>query len=154
MATVIRSNPAATALRGLDGRNPMGALAAMGAQAVFFGDDNPPNLWWTNDHALHAMADAGVEEIAERAMARFAESIAGPALSPDKSLKGASALKFQNREDTRKYLPTRATRASGTPPSRPHWFARARFRARAIRSRPTSTSWRGGSNFSTWRGRR
>ena len=104
MTTVIRAKPAATALRGLDGRNPMGALAALGVQAAFFGDDNPPNLWWTNDYALHAMTDAGVEEIADRAMARFAESIAGPALSPDKSLKGASALKFQNREDTRKYL--------------------------------------------------
>ena len=103
MAAMSREN-AATALRGLDGRNPMGAFAALGVQAVFFGDPDPPNLWWRNDYTLHAMTDAGADEIAERAMARFAESIRGPALSPDMSLKGAAALKFAERKDTRKYL--------------------------------------------------
>lgn len=91
-------------LRGLDGMNPLGVLAALGVQAAFFGDDDPPNLWWSDDYAPRAIVDAGVEEIAERAMARFEESKLGAALSPDTSLKGASTLKFPTREGTRAYL--------------------------------------------------
>ena len=91
-------------LRGLDGTNPLGVLAALGVQAAFFGDDDPPNLWWSDDYTPCAIVDAGVEEIANRAMARFAESARGAALSPDMSAKGASALKFQTREAARRYL--------------------------------------------------
>lgn len=94
-------------LRGLDGTNPMGALAALGVQAAFWGDDEPPNLWWTNDHTPCAVVDAGIGEIAERAMSRFAESARGAALAPSGTAgaaKGASALKFPTPADTKEYL--------------------------------------------------
>lgn len=100
-------NDAPVVLRGLDGTNPMGALAALGVQAAFWGDEKPSNLWWTNDWMPCAAVDVGIAEIAERAMARFEESARGAAIAPSGTAgeaKGASALKFPTPSDTKVYL--------------------------------------------------
>ena len=102
-----KRNGVPVVLRGLDGTNPMGALAALGVQAAFLGDDEPPSLWWTNDHTPCAVVDAGIGEIAERAMLQFAESALGAAIAPSGTAgaaKGASALKFPTPADTKEYL--------------------------------------------------
>ncbi len=73
-----------THLTGLEGTNPLGFLAALGAQVVFTTDSEQPRLWWSDDITPHAVVDADitVDRIADRALEVCGEWSDSAALTP------------------------------------------------------------------------
>ena len=73
-----------THLTGLDGTNPLGFLAALGAQVVFEEEPEQPSLWWSDDITPHAVVhrDFTIDRIADRALEVFGEWARSPALKP------------------------------------------------------------------------
>ena len=73
-----------THLPALEGTNPLGFFAALGAQTAFSGEDEQPCLLWSEDVTPHAVIDHGfsVERIAEQTLAVAARWKDSPALNP------------------------------------------------------------------------
>ena len=72
-----------TPLRGLPGDNPLGFLAALGAQAALAEHDLDHRLHWTDDPIPHPIVtpSRGLEEIADAVLAASERWLDGPALS-------------------------------------------------------------------------
>ena len=90
-------------LRGLEGNNPLGFLAALGVQVAFATEADQPHLWWSNDVTPHAIVDGpfSVDRIVSRTLEACAKWKDSPAINP-KWAKG-DELKLK-REDIRAYL--------------------------------------------------
>ena len=101
-----------THLRGLPGDNPLGFLAALGAQVALAENGAEHRLHWTDDPIPHAMLspDHDMEEVARSVRAVAAAWLEGPAL--DKSVD--PGLKFK-ADEIREYL--RRGRHAGSPGS-------------------------------------
>ena len=71
-------------LRGLEGTNPLGFLAALGVQVAFALESKQPRLWWSEDIVPHAVVDEEftVELIAHQAMSVFEQWKDSPAVNP------------------------------------------------------------------------
>ena len=61
-------------LRGLEGTNPLGFLAALGVQVAFANNREQPRLWWSEDITPHAITNREfpVDRIAAQALEVFA----------------------------------------------------------------------------------
>ena len=98
-----------THLRGLEGTNPLGFLAALGVQVAFTSDPEQPHLWWSDDIVPHAIVDGdfSVERIADQAMNVLAKWKDSPAVNPRRpdgcAIPKGDELKFKP-EDIRTYL--------------------------------------------------
>ena len=98
-----------THLTGLEGTNPLGFLAALGVQVAFASESRQPRLWWSDDVTPHAVVDGDftIDEIADRALAVFAEWGESPAVNPRRpdgsAMPKGDELKLAP-EDMRSYL--------------------------------------------------
>ena len=96
-------------LRGLEGTNPLGFLAALGVQVAFESESEQPRLWWSDDIVPHAVVDEdfSIERIASQAMNVFEQWKNSPAVSPSR-LDGSPMPKGDELkltpDDTRTYL--------------------------------------------------
>ena len=96
-------------LRGLEGTNPLGFLAALGIQVAFANEREQPELWWSDDITPHAVVDREfpVERIATRALSAFAHLEGSFAVNPRRAdgstMPNGNTLKLQS-EDIRAYL--------------------------------------------------
>ena len=87
-------------LRGLDGRTPLGFVAALGLQAAF-SEDDAPTLHWESDSGQAVVGGRSIDELASRVVESYGALIAGPAMAGD-SVK--DDLKFTTSSDVREYL--------------------------------------------------
>lgn len=71
-----------THLPGLQGANPLGFLAALGAQVALALEREQPCLWWTDDVVPHAVVDVEMERIVDQSMDVFARWSSSRALNP------------------------------------------------------------------------
>ena len=98
-----------THLAGLEGTNPLGFLAALGAQVAFATEPDQPRLWWSDDITPHAVVDIDftIDRIADQALRSFALWKKSPAMNPTRSdgsvMAQGDELKFTPR-DLRAYL--------------------------------------------------
>lgn len=98
-----------THMRGLDGTNPLGFLAAIGIQVAFESRKERPRLWWSDDVVPHAVTDGDftIDGMAEAVTDTLSTWKDGPVLNPDSrnGTKAADArnLKFHS-EGIRRYL--------------------------------------------------
>lgn len=96
-------------LKGLEGTNPLGFLAALGVQVAFASDPEQPCLWWSDDVIPHAVVDGefSVERIADQAMEVFGRWKDSPAVNPKRhdgsTMPKGDELKL-TPDDTRTYL--------------------------------------------------
>ena len=76
-----------THLTGLEGTNPLGFLAALGAQVILASKSEQPRLWWSDDITPHAVVDGNftIDRIADQAMGIFAWWNDSPAINPRRS---------------------------------------------------------------------
>lgn len=122
-----------TRLGGLDGRTPLGFLAALGVQAAF-PEDDAPMLHWQADAGLAVVEGCSLDELVGRVVESYRELIAGPAVTGEWV---ADDLKFDTRDEVKEYL-TKA-RAAGSLASA---FAAAQVsegaNARDGRSKPSA----------------
>lgn len=73
-----------TRLDGLDGRNPLAFLAALGLQVAFAEQPEQPRLWWTEEVAPRALVDSefSIDRIVDTVMASLRVWSLSPALDP------------------------------------------------------------------------
>ncbi len=90
-------------LRGLDGTNPLGFLAALGIQVAYAGQKDQPRLWWSGGVIPYATIDQKftVDEVVKQAQRVFEEWKNSPAMKPN--IKKGDELKLA-ADDIRKYL--------------------------------------------------
>ena len=76
-----------TRLAGIEGTNPLGFLAALGAQVAFAGEDEQPRLWWSDDVTPRAVVDVEftAERIADQALRVVARWEKCAAVNPKRS---------------------------------------------------------------------
>ena len=74
-------------LRGLEGTNPLGFLAALGVQVAFATEDDQPHLWWSDDVVPHAVVDEAfaVDRIVFRTLEACAHWKDAPAVNPKRA---------------------------------------------------------------------
>ena len=107
-----------TRLRGLEGTNPLGFLAALGVQVAFATEDDQPRIWWSDDITPHAVVDETftVDRIVSRALATLERWRRGPAVNPRRpdgsAMPRGDDLKL-DPEDIRTYLGDAGRQASG-----------------------------------------
>ena len=97
-------------LRGLDGRTPLGFVAAIGVQAAF-SEDDAPTLHWETDSGQAIFGDRSIDELASGVVESYRELIASPAVTGDSA---RDDLKFATSGDVREYLKEAQT-AGGLP---------------------------------------
>ena len=88
------------ALPGLDGRTPLGFLAALGVQTAFTNSE-PPTLRWETSTGVPIIGARALDEIAERIIYAFRELVAGPAVCGEHV---TDDLKFSTAARARDYL--------------------------------------------------
>ena len=103
-----------TQLRGLEGTNLLGFLAALGVQVLFDFKQQQPKLWWSDDVIPHAVVDRefDVDNIVEQALQVFALWVESPALRPGFGTKTDDTAKF-SPNDLRRYLDKTRSRQPG-----------------------------------------
>lgn len=94
-------------LRGLDGRTPLGFMAALGVQAAF-SEDDAPTLHWETDSGQAIIGGRSIDELASRVVESYRKLIESPAVTGDAI---RDDLKFETPSDVREYL--RAAQAAG-----------------------------------------
>ena len=98
-----------THLEGLEGRNPLGLLAAIGVQVAFEHEVHQPRLWWTEDITPHAVVDEAytLDRIVDRAMQALADWGASYSVRPTRpdgsAMPKGDELKLKP-DDIRAYL--------------------------------------------------
>lgn len=94
-----------THLRGLEGTNPLGFLAALGVQVLFDFDETRPKLWWSDDVIPHAIVNTefGIDRIVTQALQEFPKWLESPALNPGIDKKADNDAKFKP-DDLKQYL--------------------------------------------------
>lgn len=92
-------------LRGLEGTNPMGFLAALGVQVLYGFDERRPELWWSEGITPHAVVNAeyNVDCIATKALQEFPRWYKSPAVNPKFGYKADNDAKFKP-DDLKEYL--------------------------------------------------
>ena len=98
------------ALPGLDGRTPLGFLAALGVQTAFTNSE-PPTLRWETSTGVPIIGARALDEITERIIYAFRELVAGPAVCGEHV---TDDLKFSTAAEARDYL-ARARVGGGLP---------------------------------------
>lgn len=103
-----------THLRGLEGTNPLGFLAALGIQVLFDFEEGQPKLWWSDDIIPHAIIDRefDINCIVEQALQEFPSWLKSPALNPGFYNKSDDDAKF-HPDDIRQYLKQNQTHPYG-----------------------------------------
>lgn len=95
-----------THMKGLEGTNPLGFMAAVGIQVAFESEQGQPRIWWSDDIIPHAVTDSGftADDIAEAAIKMLSLWKDSPVLKLDgDDPKDAFNLKFHPCE-IREYL--------------------------------------------------
>lgn len=94
-----------THLRGLEGTNPLGFLAALGVQVLFDFEERQPKLWWSDDVIPHAIVNPefDIDRIVTQAMQEFPRWLESPALNPGIDKKADNDAKFKP-DALRQYL--------------------------------------------------
>ena len=94
-----------THLRGLEGTNPLGFLAALGVQVLFDFEECQPKLWWSDDVIPHAIVNPefDIDRIVTQAMQEFPRWLESPALNPRIDKKADNDAKFKP-DDLKQYL--------------------------------------------------
>ncbi|MDE0439703.1 MAG: hypothetical protein OXJ36_15165 [bacterium] len=92
-------------LRGLEGTNPLGFLAALGVQVLFNTEPDQPKLWWSSHIIPHAVIDPefAIERVLDQALRVFPMWADSPALNPGLGSKADNTGKF-SRQDLTRYL--------------------------------------------------
>ena len=100
----------ATRLRGLEGTNPLGFLAALGVQVLFDPEPDQPKLWWSDHVIPHAVIDSefSIERVVDQALRVFPMWADSPALNPGLGSKADNTGKFSRRDLTRYLQSTRS----------------------------------------------
>lgn len=94
------TNADETHLPGLVGDNPMGFLAALGAQAALAAAGNQRKLSWTQDVTPHAVLTPAVDvsEVVAAASTAVSQLLAGTALPDDSAPRAHQTLKFKEAD--------------------------------------------------------
>ncbi|MDE0656957.1 MAG: hypothetical protein OXH58_10305 [Acidimicrobiaceae bacterium] len=87
-------------LRGLDGRTPLGFMAALGVQAALSQDD-APTLHWETDSGQAIIGGRSIDELASRVVESYKKLIESPVVTGDSV---RDDLKFETSSDVRVYL--------------------------------------------------
>lgn len=103
-----------THLRGLEGTNPLGFLAALGVQVLFDFDEHQPKLWWSDDVIPHAIVNTefGIDRIVTQAMQEFPKWLESPALNPGIDKKADNDAKY-SPNDLKQFLDMTQTHQPG-----------------------------------------
>ena len=102
-----------TRLAGIEGTNPLGFLAALGAQVAFAGEEEQPRLWWSDDVTPRAVVDEEftAERIVDQALRVVARWEECPAVNPKRpdgsAMTKGDELKL-GASDIREYLRSRS----------------------------------------------
>ena len=97
-------------LRGLEGTNPLGFLAALGVQVLFDTEPGQPKLWWSDHVIPYAVINSefAIEHVVDQALRVFPMWAASPALNPGLGSKADNTGKFSPQDLTRYLQSTRS----------------------------------------------
>ena len=103
-----------THLRGLEGTNPLGFLAALGVQVLFDFEECQPKLWWSDDVIPHAIVNPefDIDRLVTQAIQEFPRWLESPALNPGIDKKGDDDAKY-SPDDLKRFLDMTQTHQPG-----------------------------------------